>query len=84
VLNEAAQRDLSRLIQTDRLANYAKLSELTIALQHISQRIMERIPKQVVRLQESIQDLQANEEALLGDFVEFFPQLIQFAGKSAK
>ena len=72
VLNEQARKDLSRLIQTDRLANYARISDLTIALEHISYRIMQRIPKRVVRLQDSIRNLQANEESLLADFVEFF------------
>ena len=68
-----------RFIDTDRLVQYATPEGITDTLLRLSGRIMERMPKRVVRLQDSMPDLLAADADLAADFHAFYPELIASA-----
>ncbi|HUR55655.1 MAG TPA: ACP phosphodiesterase [Gemmataceae bacterium] len=65
-----------RFIDTDRLLQYATPAGIADTLLRLSGRIMERMPKRVVRLQDSMPDLIAADADLAADFHAFYPELI--------
>jgi acyl carrier protein phosphodiesterase len=68
-----------RLVQHDRLTSYCHLDGISFALTKVSERICERMPKRSVQLQHSIVELQRNHDDLMEDFLEFFPQIIEYS-----
>jgi acyl carrier protein phosphodiesterase len=68
-----------RFIETDRLLQYATPEGIADTLLRLSGRIMERMPKRVVRLQDSMPDLIAADADLAADFHAFYPELIASA-----
>ena len=68
-----------RFIDTDRLVQYATPEGLADTLLRLSKRIMQRMPKRDVRLQDSMPDLIAADADLAADFHAFYPELIASA-----
>ena len=68
-----------RFIDTDRLVLYSTADGIADTLARLSQRIMERMPKRVVRLQDSMPELLAADADLAADFHTFYPELIAAA-----
>jgi acyl carrier protein phosphodiesterase len=81
LLPDDAKAPLARIIATDRLFSYTRLDGITAALESISQRIRDRMPRRQVHLEEALPDLRAAQDELSADFDEFFPELIAFADK---
>lgn len=70
-----------RFIETDRLLQYATPDGISDTLLRLSGRIMERMPKRVVRLQDSMPNLLAADADLSTDFHAFYPELIASANE---
>ena len=70
-----------RFIDTDRLVMYSTPDGIADTLARLSQRIMERMPKRVVRLHDSMPDLLAADADLAADFHAFYPDLIAAADR---
>jgi acyl carrier protein phosphodiesterase len=74
-----ASHFVRRFIETDRLLQYATPEGIADTLFRLSGRIMERMPKRDVRLQDSMPDLLAADADLSADFHAFYPELIASA-----
>ena len=70
---------LRRLIDRDYLVGYSTVEGITRALDRVSRRIAERIPKRAIWLPDAMPDLAAAHDELAADFHEFYPELIAFA-----
>lgn len=79
LLDREARKLMERLIREDRLASYGTRRGITETLERVSWRIMERMPKREVRLQDAMPLLIEADAGLEDDFHTFYPQLISFA-----
>jgi acyl carrier protein phosphodiesterase len=72
---------IERFVEAGRFMSYAipDGSGIASALEGLSMRIAERMPRRAVRLQDALPDLQSAHEDLLADFREFFPLVQEFA-----
>ena len=70
-----------RFIDTDRLVMYSTPDGIADTLFRLSGRIMERMPKRLVRLHDSMPDLLAADADLVADFHAFYPDLIAAADR---
>jgi acyl carrier protein phosphodiesterase len=70
-----------RFVEADRLMSYAipDGSGVERALNRLSARIAERIPKRARQLDEAMPALRAAHRELAADFHEFFPQVVELA-----
>jgi acyl carrier protein phosphodiesterase len=75
---------LRRLIDRDYLVGYSTVEGITRALERVSQRIAERIPKRAIWLPEALPDLTAAHDDLAADFHAFYPELIAFADSTRR
>lgn len=70
---------LRRLIDRDYLFGYSTLDGITRALDRVSKRIAERIPKRAMALTDALPDLHAADAELAADFHAFYPELMAFS-----
>jgi acyl carrier protein phosphodiesterase len=75
---------IRRLIDRDYLVGYSTVEGITRALDRVSQRIAERIPKKAVALTDAIPDLTAADADLATDFHTFYPELLAFAAEQRR
>ena len=79
LLHGDSRKLMERLIREDRLVSYQTRTGIEETLERISWRIMERMPKREVRLQDAMPLLITADAGLEDDFHSFYPQLIAFA-----
>jgi acyl carrier protein phosphodiesterase len=70
---------LRHLIDRDYLVGYSTVEGITRALDRVSRRIAERIPKRAIWLPDALPNLTAAHDDLAADFHEFYPDLMTFA-----
>jgi acyl carrier protein phosphodiesterase len=70
------------MIEDQRLQRYATLEGIEDTLERLSRRIVKRIPKNTVRLEDAMPLLRDQDARLVSDFHAFYPELMAFAARA--
>jgi acyl carrier protein phosphodiesterase len=70
------------MIDDQRLQRYATLEGIEDTLARLSRRIVKRIPKNAVRLEDAMPLLRDKDARLTSDFQAFYPELMAFAARA--
>ena len=70
------------MIEDQRLQRYATMEGIEDTLARLSRRIVKRIPKNAVRLEDAMPLLRDNDARLVSDFHAFYPELMAFAARA--
>jgi acyl carrier protein phosphodiesterase len=70
------------MIEDNRLARYATLEGIEDTLTRLSRRIVKRMPKNAIRLEDAMPLLRDKDPRLVSDFHAYYPELMAFAART--